>query len=53
VTGHPDPRFDNGCRTPNTGGLSVIASELDFVCDYLGGTPGDPRRAGGAVTPGC
>jgi hypothetical protein len=42
VTGSPDPRFDNGCRTPNTTGSSVIATVLDFTCDYLGGTPGDP-----------
>jgi outer membrane receptor protein involved in Fe transport len=37
-----DPRFDNGCRTPDTTRASATASELDFLCDYLGGRPGDP-----------
>jgi outer membrane receptor protein involved in Fe transport len=38
-----DPRFDNQCRTPDpnvtgpTGGRPV-----DFVCDFLGGSQGDP-----------
>jgi len=37
-----DPRFDNGCRTPGTTRGSATAGELDFLCDYLGGRPGDP-----------
>ena len=37
-----DPRFDNGCRTPDNTGSSTTAKELSYLCDYLGGTPGDP-----------
>jgi hypothetical protein len=58
LTGSPpanentDPRFDNGCRTPGPTGASATASALDYLCDYLGGHPGDPgtQIAGNTLT---
>jgi outer membrane receptor protein involved in Fe transport len=38
-----DPRFDNMCSTPNTGGGSAVGTSMvTFLCDYLGGNQGDP-----------
>ncbi len=41
ATGNTDPRFDNMCSTPNSGG-SAIGTSTTYLCDYLGGNQGDP-----------
>jgi outer membrane receptor protein involved in Fe transport len=37
-----DPRFDNTCTTPDAFGTGATARDASFLCDYLGGQPGDP-----------
>ncbi|HEX3762190.1 MAG TPA: TonB-dependent receptor, partial [Kofleriaceae bacterium] len=36
-----DPRFNDTCKTPGTGG-GAIGGTLTFLCDFLGGSEGDP-----------
>jgi len=36
-----DPRFDNTCSTPDSGGIGNMSTK-SIKCDFLGGTPGSP-----------
>jgi hypothetical protein len=45
-----DPRFDNICRTPDPTSSSAPPAPLPFLCDYLGGRPGDPGTQVGGST---
>ena len=40
--GNTDPRFDNECRTQGGGRVFVGGASTSYLCDYLGGSPGDP-----------
>jgi hypothetical protein len=40
--GNTDPRFNDTCHTPDVNARSAIPQTRDFLCDYLGGTPGEP-----------
>ena len=42
VMNNTDPRFDNRCSTPDTGGGGAVGGSVPYVCDYTAGVEGAP-----------